>query len=162
MRDINYVDDVIQAKVINVSREDKKIGLSIRKMDESEEKDNFKGFSNNNMEAKSNLGDILREEMLNLQKNTSEEDSSEGNDSDLSEAAAEEPISYDEEVQDSDEGSDKSVDKTDEETPQAEESVSPDDESSDSDTSPDMKIEGSESEAGDSSEETQQETTASA
>ena len=131
-------------------------------MDESEEKDNFKGFSNNNMEAKSNLGDILREEMLNLQKNTSEEDSSEGNDSDLSEAAAEEPISYDEEVQDSDEGSDKSVDKTDEETPQAEESVSPDDESSDSDTSPDMKIEGSESEAGDSSEETQQETTASA
>jgi small subunit ribosomal protein S1 len=65
------VDDVIQAKVINVSREEKKIGLSIRKMDETREKDNFKGFTNNNMEATSNLGDILREEMMNLQKNSS-------------------------------------------------------------------------------------------
>ncbi|MFC1883134.1 30S ribosomal protein S1 [Thermodesulfobacteriota bacterium] len=163
------VDDVIQAKVINVSREDKKIGLSIRKMDEGQEKDNYKGFANNNMEAKSNLGDILREEMLNLQKNTSEDDGSEGTDSDYSTAPGEEPISYDEEVQDSETVSDESVDETDRETPQAEEPAFSDEESADSDKSSDVEIEESESKSDqknnlteDSSEETQQETTASA
>ncbi len=62
------VDDVIQAKVLNVSRKDKKIGLSIRKLDETSEKDIFKSYLDNPEEATSNLGTLLREEMLNLQQ----------------------------------------------------------------------------------------------
>ncbi|RLB37104.1 MAG: 30S ribosomal protein S1 [Deltaproteobacteria bacterium] len=64
------VDDVIQAKVVNVSRQDKKIGLSIRKLEESDEKDIYRSYVNNRREAKSNLGELLREEMLNLQQQT--------------------------------------------------------------------------------------------
>lgn len=60
------VDDVIQAKVINVSREEKKIGLSIRKLEESSEKAIYHNYLNNNQGATSNLGELLREEMLNL------------------------------------------------------------------------------------------------
>ncbi len=60
------IDDVIQAKVINVSREEKKIGLSIRKLEETSEKDIFRSYLNNNQEATSNLGELLREEMMNL------------------------------------------------------------------------------------------------
>ena len=62
------VDDVIQAKVINVSRQDKKIGLSIRKLDETSEKDIFRSYLNNNKEATSNLGELLREEMMNREQ----------------------------------------------------------------------------------------------
>ena len=62
------IDDVIQAKVINVSRQDKKIGLSIRKLEETSEKDIFRSYLNNNKEATSNLGELLREEMLNLEQ----------------------------------------------------------------------------------------------
>jgi small subunit ribosomal protein S1 len=62
------VDDVIQAKVINVSREEKKIGLSIRKLEESSEKEILKSYLNNHQEATSNLGVLLREEMMNLQQ----------------------------------------------------------------------------------------------
>ena len=73
------VDDVIQAKVINVSRDDKKIGLSIRKLEESTDKDTYRDYLNNNKEATSNLGELLREEMMNLQQVTlSQESESEG------------------------------------------------------------------------------------
>jgi small subunit ribosomal protein S1 len=62
------VDDVIQAKVLNVSRDEKKIGLSIRRMEETSEKDIYRSYINNQEEATSNLGDLLREEMMNLQQ----------------------------------------------------------------------------------------------
>ena len=62
------IDDVIQAKVINVSRQDKKIGLSIRKLEETSEKDAFRSYLNNNKEATSNLGELLREEMMNREQ----------------------------------------------------------------------------------------------
>ena len=61
-------DDVIQAKVINVSHKDKKIGLSIRKLTETSEKDIYSSYVNNRKEATSNLGELLREEMSNLEK----------------------------------------------------------------------------------------------
>lgn len=61
------VDDVIQTKVINVSRREKKIGLSIRKLEQTSEKEIFKSYVNNRKEATSNLGDLLREEMMNLE-----------------------------------------------------------------------------------------------
>lgn len=64
------VDDVIQAKVVNVSREDKKIGLSIRKLDETSEKAVYSSYLNNQGGATSNLGDLLKEEMMNLQKHS--------------------------------------------------------------------------------------------
>ena len=60
------IDDVIQTKVINVSRREKKIGLSIRKLEQTSEKEIFKSYVNNQKEATSNLGDLLREEMMNL------------------------------------------------------------------------------------------------
>jgi small subunit ribosomal protein S1 len=62
------VDDVIQAKVINVSKEDKKIGLSIRKLDEPDEKTGYKAYVNNKQEATSNLGVLLREGMMNAER----------------------------------------------------------------------------------------------
>jgi small subunit ribosomal protein S1 len=62
------VDDVIQAKVVNVSRQDKKIGLSIRKLDETSEKDIYRSYMSNQREAKSNLGELLKTEMINLQQ----------------------------------------------------------------------------------------------
>jgi small subunit ribosomal protein S1 len=62
------VDDVIQARVLNVSREDKKIGLSIRKLEEGEEKEIFRSYLDNHKEATSNLGELLREEMMNLDR----------------------------------------------------------------------------------------------
>jgi small subunit ribosomal protein S1 len=62
------VDDVIQAKVINVSKDDKKIGLSIRKLDEPDEKAGYKSYVNNRQEATSNLGDLFREEMINAER----------------------------------------------------------------------------------------------
>ncbi len=53
------VDDVIQAKVINVNRSDKKIGLSVRKLEESDEKDVYSNYVNSRKEATSNLGELL-------------------------------------------------------------------------------------------------------
>jgi len=65
------IDDVIQARVLNVSREDKKIGLSIKKLDENNEKNVLNSYlDNHNEEATSNLGELLKEEMLNLQQQT--------------------------------------------------------------------------------------------
>jgi predicted RNA-binding protein with RPS1 domain len=59
---------VIQAKVINVSPADKKIALSIRKLEESSEKEIYRNYLDGRKEATSNLGEILREEMMNLQR----------------------------------------------------------------------------------------------
>ena len=76
------IDDVIQAKVINVSRKDKKIGLSIKRLEESEEKNVYQSYLNNQMEATSNLGELLKEGISNLEQPASsdvsaEEDTSE-------------------------------------------------------------------------------------
>ena len=71
------VDDVIQAKVVNVSREDKKIGLSIRKLEEESEKDILKNYLDNRQEATSNLGELLKVEMINKQQTLSENQESE-------------------------------------------------------------------------------------
>ena len=71
------VDDVIQAKVLNVSRKEKKIGLSIRRLDESSEKNTFKSYLDNPQEATSNLGEMLMEKMLDLQEQQEQEESAE-------------------------------------------------------------------------------------
>ena len=56
--------------MINLSREDKKIGLSIRQLEESDERSIYKSYLNNNREATSNLGDLLRAGMLDLENRT--------------------------------------------------------------------------------------------
>ncbi|MBN1904319.1 MAG: 30S ribosomal protein S1 [Deltaproteobacteria bacterium] len=61
------VDDVIQAKVINIAKDDKKIGLSIRKLEEAEEKDMYRSYLTNGKEATSNLGELLKAGMLDLE-----------------------------------------------------------------------------------------------
>ena len=86
------IDDVIQAKVINVSRDEKKIGLSIRKLEETSEKDIFRSYLNNNQEATSNLGELLREEMMNLGQSRSRKSDS-GDEVDTDEEAAVESAS---------------------------------------------------------------------
>ena len=68
------VDDVIQAKVLNVSSEDKKIGLSIRKLEEGDDKEIFRSYLDNHKEATSNLGELLREEMMNLDRQAQSND----------------------------------------------------------------------------------------
>ena len=95
------IDDVIQAKVINVSREEKKIGLSIRKLDETSEKDIFRSYLNTNKEATSNLGELLREEMMNLGDQSQSGDPDSGEKEQPQEADISEPASVSE-IEDSD------------------------------------------------------------
>ena len=58
------VKDEIQAEVVNVSKEDKRIGLSIRKLEESPEKNIHKSYVNNQKQATSNIGKLLKEKMM--------------------------------------------------------------------------------------------------
>ncbi len=53
--------DVIMAKVINLSPKDRKIGLSVRKMESEEEHAGYRDYLHSRQEATSNLGEILRE-----------------------------------------------------------------------------------------------------
>jgi len=71
------VDDVIQAKVINVSGGDEKIGLSIKRLEETEEKEIYKSYLSHGKEATSNLGELLKEGMINLQRESSSQDQEE-------------------------------------------------------------------------------------
>jgi len=65
------VDDVIQAKVINVSRGEKKIGLSIKRLEESEDREIYKSYLDGRNGATSNLGEILKKEMLGMEAQAS-------------------------------------------------------------------------------------------
>jgi small subunit ribosomal protein S1 len=60
-------DDMVQAQVVNVSREDKKIGLTIRNMKADGEKDAYRDYVNNQTKATSNLGELL-EGAINQQR----------------------------------------------------------------------------------------------
>jgi small subunit ribosomal protein S1 len=95
------IDDVIQAKVINVSREEKKIGLSIRKLDETSEKDILRGYLNSNQEATSNLGELLREEMMNFEDQSESKAPDSSEKEQLQEEEISEPASVSE-IEDSD------------------------------------------------------------
>ena len=81
------VKDEIQAEVVNVSKEDKRIGLSIRKLEESPERNIHKSYVNNQKQATSNIGTLLKEKMMDSQPQ-SLLDSQE---SELDEAAESEP-----------------------------------------------------------------------
>ena len=67
------IDDVIQALVVNVSKEEKKIGLSIKRLQEKEFKDIYNNYKDSMGEVTSNFGKLIKEKMeanagLNLQK----------------------------------------------------------------------------------------------
>ncbi len=62
------VGDTITAKVINVTKKERRIGLSIRRAKKDEEQTLIKEYMNSSKEASSNLGDLLREEMENKNK----------------------------------------------------------------------------------------------
>jgi small subunit ribosomal protein S1 len=60
------VNNEIEAEVVNVSKEDKKIGLSIRKLEERSERDMIRGYTDKEMQATSNLGELLKEKMMKI------------------------------------------------------------------------------------------------
>jgi small subunit ribosomal protein S1 len=55
--------DKVSAKVINISPKDRKIGLSIKKILEQEERTNYEEYVDNAKAATSNLGELLKEEL---------------------------------------------------------------------------------------------------
>ncbi|MFZ2088514.1 MAG: 30S ribosomal protein S1 [Desulfobaccales bacterium] len=55
------VGDLIRAKVIHSSPQERRIGLSIRRLETDEEQKNYRDYMKSSSEATSNLGDILRE-----------------------------------------------------------------------------------------------------
>lgn len=57
------IGDEIEAMVLNIDPDDKKIALSIKAISGYNEKGDFASFSNLQGEATSNLGDLLKEEM---------------------------------------------------------------------------------------------------
>jgi small subunit ribosomal protein S1 len=57
------VGDVITAKVVNVSSKDRKIGLSVRKLETEEEHTVYRDYLHSRQEATSSLGDLLRERL---------------------------------------------------------------------------------------------------
>jgi small subunit ribosomal protein S1 len=57
------IDDVIQALVVHVSKEDKKIGLSIRKLQEKEFKDIYDTYKDKEKEEPSVFGMLIKEKM---------------------------------------------------------------------------------------------------
>jgi len=55
------VSDVIKAKVIHSSPQERRIGLSVRRLETEEEQRTYRDYMKTSQEATSNLGDILRE-----------------------------------------------------------------------------------------------------
>jgi small subunit ribosomal protein S1 len=68
------VDDVIQAKVLNINKEEKKIALSIKQLEESDETNIYKGYMSNSREATSNLGELIKAGMMNLENRSRSND----------------------------------------------------------------------------------------
>ncbi len=60
------IGDELDAEVVNVSQKDKRIGLSIRKLQESPEKKVYTNYVNNQEKATSSLGALLKEKMMGL------------------------------------------------------------------------------------------------
>jgi len=67
------VGDELDAEVVNVSQKDKRIGLSIRKLQESPEKKVYTNYVNNQEKATSNLGALLKEKMMDLESDDSQD-----------------------------------------------------------------------------------------
>ena len=55
--------DTISAKVINISAKDRKIGLSVKKIEEHDERSNYDEYMSTTKAATSNFGELLKEEL---------------------------------------------------------------------------------------------------
>ncbi len=55
------VGDLIRAKVIHASATERRIGLSIRKLETDEEQSHYKDYMHSRTEATTNIGDLIRE-----------------------------------------------------------------------------------------------------
>ncbi len=55
--------DTITARVINISSKDRKIGLSVKKIEEQDDRSNYDEYMNTSRAATSNLGELLKEEL---------------------------------------------------------------------------------------------------
>lgn len=55
------VGDIIRAKVIHSSADERRIGLSIRKMEADEEQSHYRDYLHSRTEATTNIGDLIRE-----------------------------------------------------------------------------------------------------
>ena len=53
----------VTAKVVNIGKEERKIGLSLKRLDEQEEKGDYYDYMNSAKAATSNLGQLLKEEL---------------------------------------------------------------------------------------------------
>jgi small subunit ribosomal protein S1 len=68
------VGDQVTAKVINISPKDRKIGLSIKKAEEHDERTDYQDYMNTAKAATSNLGELLKGELQARQNNFSSDD----------------------------------------------------------------------------------------
>ena len=68
--------DRITAKVINISPKERKIGLSVKKVEEQDERSNYDEYMNTSKAATSNLGELLKEELQARANSTQETDKS--------------------------------------------------------------------------------------
>ncbi len=67
------VGDNLQVKVINVSSKDRKIGLSIKAMDEDSGEDTLKDYKKKQAAGPATIGDLLKEEMESKETSSKEE-----------------------------------------------------------------------------------------
>jgi hypothetical protein len=58
---------------MNVMKDNKKIGLSIKKLEESDERDIYRSYMDDHKGATSNLGELLRKGMMGIDHQTPEE-----------------------------------------------------------------------------------------
>jgi small subunit ribosomal protein S1 len=66
-----HVNDEVQAEVVHVSQKEKKIGLSIRKLEESSERELHRSYVKKQNQATSNLGELIMEKMMDSQPRVS-------------------------------------------------------------------------------------------
>jgi len=89
------IDDVIQSLVVNVSKEEKKIGLSIKKLQDNEFKDIYDDYKSSANEVASNVGMLIKEKIeadasINLQKGEEHQDAEADEDADLADTQEQE------------------------------------------------------------------------
>ncbi|MFW6147888.1 MAG: 30S ribosomal protein S1, partial [Thermodesulfobacteriota bacterium] len=106
------IDDVIQSLVVNVSKEDKKIGLSIKKLQDKEFKDIYDDYKSTSNEVASNVGMLIKEKIgadaLNLEK---------GEESPEPESESLEAADHSEEIDDTDDTQEEETESTDDTQP---------------------------------------------
>ena len=68
-----HVGDNLQVRVINVSSKDRKIGLSIKALDDDAAEDSLKDYKKKQAAGPATIGDLLKEEMESKETSSKEE-----------------------------------------------------------------------------------------